>query len=1072
MANSIIPNNVDPSKDYVTKGVNPPLTTNGLVYNQIYAHIGVIDSLNNTSLTSYEDPNLSIINNSNGLLSFNAMPTTNWFSNADFGGTSAPVLLTYSMSNATYYNNITLQILNVPCFVELGYIDISNNFINLDGTSSFVINGGSDIYTTTDWYNIEYNAPSVLPSTNNIALRITRQQPVVVYGSNGISTNISYSVGVQNFRVKLNIQSPSDIPNGILTVAASGTISGTNYITNQNKFGLVENYNVFQDSITNMYNASGLGYWKSAPQPVGDAVVYFYSQVNSTTPVTINRLYIDPMYSNCNFNVYYTTQTGTADPGTFVWSPIQQDFILRKGIYEIPDTSCTYLKFEFTKLIPEAYDLPFDSVNRTINVFPYDVEEYYSSLEQNIINGNAVKYSSVNGVNIAPAPINQVSPSTTFGLATSTVSNKNTWPSLSALNSSQGNNSSVQLAGTKSQITDPTISYKIIDYNGDYNNQTYNQFLQRRFVNNSVHQYNQVTIPQNWHQSYFVGIYYITAFYETAYDDLRSTPSTFYSSNSTTSGFPYQDSNHIQLMPDTVAYTKYFSTIDSFKSFNVAGLTTDWRSFLTQGASPNNDPTLMNNIDNVLLSMQLTPNTALTRVGQLGPYSQIYSVSGSGTGYGIQSPSYPNTNVNLLSYNDSNFISSSGRTLAGWYNVSGVTASANTSVNWTGTINNIPVPGNASGISITGTDPMVAYNFTLPNIYNASGTVAWGNSLGSAPYGGVGYASYSPTSGTSYYFAVNAQSLAAGTTNLSFFTQFVNPSNNIGISNTLVPGSTLALTSGIGLATLSGTNYTASGIPSNTIQMIVSGSGSSSFSLYQNEVSSSPFASWQSPTDRSNMRISGVARIYLPNSNQGTYRVSLIGKDINNNSIEVAYKLYTAGTMPVKTWFDIELTGYTANNLGSFTCQVQQINPSISEIFYISMLAPFYHPIRYEFSTTAPASGQVISTGNWYPIAGGLNDPNYAISVASGVTASGIQLRITGLDPNVYIAGTSIIPNYKQSPFYASLPINYLGSSKTNEIESRTAVEYKPYFQLNHESHPAAFDIQRISGTTLLFSID
>ena len=197
-----------------------------------------------------------------------------------------------------------------------------------------------------------------------------------------------------------------------------------------------------------------------------------------------------------------------------------------------------------------------------------------------------------------------------------------------------------------------------------------------------------------------------------------------------------------------------------------------------------------------------------------------------------------------------------------------------------------------------------------------------------------------------------------------------------------------------------------------------------------------------------------------------------IGKDINNNSIEVAYKVYTAGTMPVKTWFDIEIAGYTASNLGSFTCQVKQIDPSISEIFYISMLAPFYHPIRYEFSTTAPASGQVISNGTWYPIAGGLNNPNYAISVASGITASGIQLRITGLDPYVYVTGTSIIPNYKQSPFYASLPINYLGSSKTNEIESRTAVEYKPYFQLNHESHPAAFDIQRISGTTLLFSLD
>ena len=43
---SIIPNNTDPLKDYVTPSVNPPLTINGLVFNKIYGYTGVVDALN------------------------------------------------------------------------------------------------------------------------------------------------------------------------------------------------------------------------------------------------------------------------------------------------------------------------------------------------------------------------------------------------------------------------------------------------------------------------------------------------------------------------------------------------------------------------------------------------------------------------------------------------------------------------------------------------------------------------------------------------------------------------------------------------------------------------------------------------------------------------------------------------------------------------------------------------------------------------------------------------------------------------------------------------------------------
>ena len=227
--------------------------------------------------------------------------------------------------------------------------------------------------------------------------------------------------------------------------------------------------------------------------------------------------------------------------------------------------------------------------------------------------------------------------------ASQTVAGNNSWPSIAALNSSQSNNSTTVGVGAATQITDPTVSYKLLDYYGNYNNQPYSQFLQRQFPGGSIHQYNQVVVPQTWHQAYFVGINYVTAFYENTYDDLRAIPGTLLSSNMTTSGFLDSGTNYVTLITDQVAYTPFFKTIDSFSSFNVAGLTTDWRSFLTNGASPANDPTLMNNLTSYLPDMSI--NSTLTDINTLG-ISSVYSVTQHtpNVTYGIKSVPPAETN--------------------------------------------------------------------------------------------------------------------------------------------------------------------------------------------------------------------------------------------------------------------------------------------------------------------------------------------------------------------------------------------------------------------------------------------
>ena len=1044
---SILPNNTDPSKDYVSQNSAPPLTLNGLVYNKIYAHTGVVDSLLNTNTNGYVDPNLAIINNSNALINFDQQQNNEWFSLPNVGGSSSdPIVITYNLNSNTYYNNISLFVLNVPCYVEL----LDQNLNALPGQSTFSLAGGNNIYSTTDWYNLNYQAPTTQLGVASIILRITRQNAIIIYDQNGISNNISYRVGVRDFRIKLNVLSIEDVP--------SSVVSGTDSIVSQNNFGFVENYTYSGYSSSNAFtNDTGSVFWKCAPQPTSDSIVYFYAKVSDPTPTFINRLYINPIHSSVRFNVYYTTQStsgNTIDPGTFTWSPIPRDFILRQGIYDIPTTSCTYLKFEFTKLVPEVYDLPFDTVYRTINVFPYDVENYYTNLENNIINGNATRYSFINNANLSTQTqsSNQNVPSTVFGLASQTVAGNNSWPSIAALNSSQSNNSTTVGVGAATQITDPTVSYKLLDYYGNYNNQPYSQFLQRQFPGGSIHQYNQVVVPQTWHQAYFVGINYVTAFYENTYDDLRAIPGTLLSSNMTTSGFLDSGTNYVTLITDQVAYTPFFKTIDSFSSFNVAGLTTDWRSFLTNGASPANDPTLMNNLTSYLPNMSI--NSTLTDINTLG-ISSVYSVTQHtpNVTYGIKSALYSQPNfTNLVSYFDANFIPASGSTL-NWSPGLGTTLTS-TPLTISGTT--------LSGMTVSGGSYTAYYNFTIPNVYSTSGTTSWKLQLGSNPFGVVGYASYSPASGVNYYFLVNAQS--SGTGNLVLKTQFINPTTSGVIANTLVSGSNVLVTGLNTLTVLTGTNYTTSGFPSNTIQVVVSGSVGA-YQLYNLGVFNSPTTTWFSSSDRSNMRVSGVARVFLPFTNNGSYRASLIATDYSNNQYEIAFKNYSAGSMPTKTWFDIELENYTGANYARFSMQLVQSNNAVSEQFYVAMLAPFYHPIRYEFINVSGAT-------NWTPITAGINDPTHFISTVSGLPASGIQLKMTALDPYSYISGISIIPQYKQSPFYANLQIDYLGDSKTNETESRTAIEYKPYFQLNKEVHPYNFSLNYIAPTVTKYSID
>jgi len=1063
---SVLPNNTDPLKDYVANGPIgslPPLTLDGLVYNKVYAQTGVIDTIGRilTNKTGYTDPNTNIINGHNNAIVFNQSLETNWISTQDFGGpNSTPVILTYDLAIETDLNYITFDILNVPCFVEILYLDAnSGNIIPAPGSSTFVVNGGSNIFTTDEFIRLTYIAPQTF-STLQLQLKITRTIAIQTV-TNGIATNVAYSVGVQAFSVRLLVLQYSDIPSNT-SAPTMGMMPAS--INTQNRFGFLENYSFANYPVNNMFTNDNL-YWKSGPQPTSDSIVYFYACLtdDSLNPKTINRLYIDPLYSGCRFNIYFTTQStnsGTIDPNTFTWTPIPNDFTLRKGTYEIPQTTATYLKFEFVKLVAEAYDLPFDSVPRTINVFPADVEEYYYNLENQIIDGNSVQYSYI-GNNNNPQTITNtnINSSTLFGLSSNTVANKNSWPQLSALNDSQlGGNTTTVGNNTNSYVFDPTVSYKTVDANGNYNGVAYNQFLQRRFPNVQVHNYTQTTFNQVWHQAYFTGIQYLTAFYEQLYDDIRITPQNLIPNQS--DGFVASGTGYIVMDPDDQAYTPWFPTIETFNSFNFGSIDSDWSSFLTD------DQVLMNDPNN--LNSNYFYNAVGQKVGNLGT-SSIISVTQNipGVGYSISSPTYSGSR-NLLYYDYANFLNNSN-----WSTGSGTTITP-TTVQWVnGNTINQQASGTASGITVSGGSFTAIYTWTIPGV-GYGGAEPWKLQFAAPGLGNVGFGEYNQlTSGTNYYFTVNSQvsGTASGISKvngtLSASTRFYNSVSNTIISGTTVSGNTLTYVSGTSsnIGSLAATNYTTSGIPAGTIQLVISGNNLPNYKLFQLGVFPTPSNSWITPQDRANMRISALMRILLPFTNNGAYRFSLNALDDAGNKNVLVFHDFAPMMVPLNTWYDVELTGFTAKNYTQFFTEIEQLNGGVNEVFYVAANAPFYHPLRYEYTTFSGST----YPNNYHYITGNVNNPNFFISTTSGLPASGIQMRMTALDPNIFISGMSIVPYYKSNPYYAEMNMDYIGNSKTNELESRTVVDQKPYFQNTSLTFPERFQIPIVAGPSTYY---
>lgn len=990
---TLTPKFLNPLKSYINSN-NPPITVDGLVVDGVYAVTGVIDTITQTTST-YQDP---LTNQVSNVGAYNLPQTLNvneWYSGVVDDQVNTTYELGFQFNRDTYCNSVSFNLLQVP-------LNWTLNLVTPSGTTQ-LSTGAITQYNDSNWQYIEVSLGQtylLTSSTSSLQLVLTKRP-----------TGQQYQFGVTNFLLQLNVQTIQDIE------VNNTVVSG---ITTQSILGFVENYNPVVYGIGQINDSNPTTYWKCSPQPVGDSVVYFIVDMGSLQ--TINRMYIDPLYTGNVFNLYYSFDNN-------YWYPVQRDFRLKKGVYQLPTISARYLKFEFTQLTPEPYDLKFDSVQTLINVFPDWVDNFYTNAERAIPDIANQNYALSSAVNPTTSYNTKISSNTVYGAA---------YNALNTLNGPNNNFTSSNAVNTNTTITDPTVSYKTLQsvagYGATYNPVTDVAFITRRFPYATQHIYKQVPINQTWHEAYFTGIKTLNLYgtdqsvqmdYPDFTDYFTTNTTTIVSGSATTAVF-----RNPSIITGTISGTSYalvsgtgytgtagsqlvtknLKTFSTYKSFKFAALSSDWLPYLT-------------NAQTVLLG----PNLATLGITTSG-ISGISNIQGN-TNYGIWQFT-PSGNP-IQSYVQSAIVGG-GQNL-----LTTAEAFVTSGTGWSGPINSnsVVTNGTISGVSTV----------SLPVLTNTS----WGEpDYGNTDFGSDAY-SVTPTLGAvqlrNYTFLITASGVGTVTAYVTY------------------SGSATSIISGT--ATVSGSSQfltftTTQPINTNSASFALSVSGTIGLTEAGYYLGSTGFtpSSWTRPLVTSGMRVSAVARVYLPNTSFGTYKCTLY-----SNGVELSHKQFS--NIPPRTWVDIEVpftlvSGYY--NSSNFSTRLTQTNGQ-GELYQLAMLGIFYNPVTWEYCSDGTGN-------NWNWITTGVNDADTNINLRT--PSNQIQIRGTILQDSSQISALTVVPSYTQSPYYSTTQINYLGDPKTNELSWKRTPGQRPLFQLRQELHPAEYDISVLMNISYPYYLD
>jgi hypothetical protein len=316
--------NQNPLTNYSQSTAPPEMSVDGLTINKRYAFTGVVNTLQQSNTknkskkigTPYSAPQLGQANPPAVIqLPNQAAPASSWSSPQGVLGSSTIIGIQINLNVAAgtnspvnsqtqqtvFLNYVSFEMEDVPANWSMYYLDpISNLMIQLTDVYGNPVGGKTTGQNPGSWNFIEVYAQTI--STSLLELRLDRNVSINLPPSSTNSGQVfsqPYSFTLSNMDIRL------------LAENDFGQVPQNAVLSSVNSLGITEQYvKVQRDSSQIQAPANRTqalasnAYWRSDPQPVGDAVVCLYVDMGSKQ--TIDSMYLDPLYSGIDCNLYYS----------------------------------------------------------------------------------------------------------------------------------------------------------------------------------------------------------------------------------------------------------------------------------------------------------------------------------------------------------------------------------------------------------------------------------------------------------------------------------------------------------------------------------------------------------------------------------------------------------------------------------------------------------------------------------------------------------------------------------------------------------------------------------------------
>lgn len=204
-------------------------------------------------------------------------------------------VLRYTFNDPQWLNKVSFDLKKVPCEYEVQYYhqsaDVMLTMVDSEGGS---ISGVVPVESPTEEFS-SFSFSTSLVRTTVIELHITRLPT---------EDNQSFSVGARRVNFEIETDQRGNLPP-----------LENEQITLKSPLGHVERLTVTNWDASQAIDGNTDTFWKCEPQPVGEAVVPLFLDVRDSDgePQTIDRLWLDPVYTGPKMNVYFSMDEAESD---------------------------------------------------------------------------------------------------------------------------------------------------------------------------------------------------------------------------------------------------------------------------------------------------------------------------------------------------------------------------------------------------------------------------------------------------------------------------------------------------------------------------------------------------------------------------------------------------------------------------------------------------------------------------------------------------------------------------------------------------------------------------------------